>query len=89
MQKIIVLGSGCSSCKKTFDLVSKKVKELGIKAEVVKNEDITELLKHGIISTPAIIIDKKIVFVGGIPTEKDIESWFKKLPEKCSCVSGC
>lgn len=87
MKKIVVLGSGCSKCKKTYELVSKKVKDLGVEAEVVKDEDITLLLKYGVMSTPAVVVDDKIVFVGGIPSEKDIEGWFK--PSSCSCGGCC
>lgn len=86
MKKVTVLGSGCSKCKKVYELVSQKVKKLGIEAEVVKDEDITALLKYGVISTPAVLIDDKIVFAGGVPSEKDIEGWFK---QSCSCGGRC
>lgn len=84
MKKIIVLGSGCSSCKKTYELIDKKIKELGIDATVEKNEDITEILKYGIMTTPAVVIDGAIVHVGGIPAEHNIESWFCES-KGCCC----
>lgn len=86
MKKIVVLGSGCSKCKKTYEIVSQKVKDLGIEAEVIKDEDIASLLKYGVMSTPAVVIDDKIVYVGGVPSEKDVEDWFKL--SSCSC-GGC
>lgn len=86
MKKIVILGTGCSNCKKTFDLVSKKVKELNIEAEVIKDEDIASMLKYGVMSTPAVVVNDKIVHVGGVPSEKDIEGWFAIKPS-CSCGS--
>lgn len=86
METIIVLGSDCPSCKKTYELIASKVKELGIDATVEKNENINELLKYGVMSTPAVIIDDKIVHVGGIPSDKIITSWFN-APTTCGCKS--
>ena len=88
MKKIVVLGSGCSNCKKTYELISKKVKELGVEVEVVKDEEITSLLKYGVMATPAVVIDDKIVLVGAVPTEKDVEGWFKPQTS-CSCGGCC
>lgn len=89
MKNVIVLGTGCPSCKKTYELIDKKVKELGIKANVEKNEDIAELLKYGVMSSPAVVIDGKIVHVGGVPSEKDITSWFTKSSGCCCDGCGC
>ena len=87
MKNIIVLGSGCTNCKKTFELVDKVVKANGFDATVTKNEDITELLKYGVMSTPAVVINDKIVHVGGIPPEKDIIGWFGAT--NCACNGSC
>lgn len=89
MKTVIVLGSGCPNCKKTYELVDKKVKELKIDAKVEKNEDITELLKFGVMSTPAVVVDGKIVHVGGVPSEKDIIGWFNKASGCCCGSCGC
>lgn len=76
MKKIVVLGSGCSNCKKTFDLIKSQVEAMNLDAEVIKNEDIMALLTYGVMSTPAVIIDEKIVHSGSIPTIDEIKSWF-------------
>lgn len=57
--------------------VEKVVKELGIEAEIVKEEDIMEIVKSGIMSTPAVVIDNKVVYAGGIPDENEIKKWFE------------
>ena len=74
--EIKVLGSGCSNCKKTFEAVKKYVENNNIKANVIKDEDITSLLKYGAMSTPAVVINEKVVHSGGIPNENDIKAWF-------------
>ena len=88
MKTVIVLGTGCPSCKKTYEMIDKKVKELGIDTKVKKIEDIAEILKYGVMSSPAVVIDGKIVHVGGIPSEKDITGWFTKS-SGCCCGGGC
>ena len=68
MKNIKILGSGCCNCKITYANVEKVVKELGIEAEIVKS---------GIMSTPAVVIDNKVVYAGGIPDENEIKKWFE------------
>jgi len=77
MKNIKILGSGCCNCKTTYANVEKVVKELGIEAEIVKEEDIMEIVKSGIMSTPAVVIDNKVVYAGGIPDENEIKKWFE------------
>lgn len=77
MKNIKILGSGCCNCKITYANVEKVVKELGIEAEIVKEEDIMEIVKSGIMSTPAVVIDNKVVYAGGIPDENEIKKWFE------------
>lgn len=86
MKQVIVLGTGCPSCKKTFELINNIVKTNEFDANVTKNEDISELLKYGVMTTPAVVIDDKIVFVGGVPSEKEIIEWFSEHTSfNCSC----
>lgn len=77
MKNIKILGSGCCNCKTTYANVEKVVKELGIEAEIVKEEDIMEIVKSGVMSTPAVVIDNKVVYAGGIPDENEIKKWFE------------
>lgn len=56
-RKIIVLGPGCVKCKSTYENVVKAVAELGIDIEITKIEDIEEMMKYDVLTTPVLIID--------------------------------
>ena len=62
--KIEVLGTGCSKCKTLYENVKKALEESGTNAEILKVEDIPSIMKHGVMSTPALVIDGKIMFSG-------------------------
>ena len=73
--KIEILGTGCSKCNKTKEVIEKVLKNTGIKAEVVKVEDIETILKYGVMITPAVVIDGDVKIVGKVPDEKEIKKW--------------
>lgn len=62
--KIEVLGIGCAKCKTLYEAVQAAVKEKGVAAEIVKVEDIPSIMKYGVMSTPALVIDGRVVFSG-------------------------
>jgi small redox-active disulfide protein 2 len=62
--KIEVLGTGCAKCKTLYEAVQAAVKEKGVAAEVVKVEDIPSIMKYGVMSTPALVIDGRVMFSG-------------------------
>ena len=62
--KIVVYGPGCTNCKKTFEAAKDAVTTLGVDAEVVKIEDIQKMMEAGVMGTPALEIDGKIVSTG-------------------------
>ena len=64
--EIKVLGTGCSSCKALYATVEKVVKELGINASLVKEEDMEKILQYEVMSLPALVIDEKVVAKGKI-----------------------
>lgn len=72
--EIKVLGTGCSKCKATYEMVNKVVKENNINATVTKVEDIMEIMKYNVMNMPAIVIDGKIVLSGKTPGEKEIKN---------------
>jgi small redox-active disulfide protein 2 len=61
---IEILGTGCAKCKRLEKHVQRVVRELKVKADIRKVEDITEIMNRGIMMTPALAIDGKIVFAG-------------------------
>jgi small redox-active disulfide protein 2 len=75
--KIEVLGTGCAKCKATEKVVKKAVEELGIQAEVVKIEDLQDIIDRGVMMTPAVIIDGEVKIIGHIPTVDEIKKIIK------------
>ncbi len=71
--KIEILGSGCSKCKSVEKLVRNVVEELGIQADIVKVEDLQEIVNRGIMMTPAVFIDGEAKIVGRVPTADELK----------------
>lgn len=80
--EIAVLGTGCSKCKTLYERVKKVVEENKSSATVKKVEDITEIMKSGVIATPAVVIDGIVVMQGELPKESKIKEWiFNEKPD--------
>jgi small redox-active disulfide protein 2 len=71
--KIGVLGPGCPKCKKVFDNALRAVFELNLSAEVVKIENIQEIVNAGVMVTPALSVDGEIKSVGKVLTSDEIK----------------
>ena len=76
--KIQVLGTGCPKCNATTENVKKALAELGKTAEVVKVTDIKQMIEFGVMSTPALIIDGKLMVQGKAPNVVQIKDWIQK-----------
>ena len=74
MKKVQILGTGCPKCKKLYEAVQQVVKEHGIEAEVTKVEDINEIMKAGIMMTPALMIDGVVKVTGRIPKPDELKT---------------
>ena len=70
--KIEVLGPGCSRCKETFRVVRHVVEQSGLDAEVVKDESIERMMALGLLATPGVAVDGKIVVSGRIPKAEEV-----------------
>jgi small redox-active disulfide protein 2 len=77
MKKIKVLGPGCPKCKTTFHNVEEAVKQLGIEAEIIKVEDIEEMMKYNVLTTPVLVIDEQIKIKGRIAQIDEIKELLK------------
>ncbi len=71
---IKVLGTGCPKCKALEKATLEAVAEAGIDAQVSKVEDIVEIMNYGVMTTPAIVIDGKVVMKGRVPSVEEIKS---------------
>lgn len=74
MKKLQILGTGCPKCKKLHETTERVVKELGIDAEVTKVEDISEIMKFGIMMTPALAVDGVVKVFGRIPKLDELKA---------------
>jgi len=78
MSKTIkILGTGCPKCKTTTALVEEVVKENNIDAEIIKVEDIMEIMEYNVLSTPVLVIDEKIAVKGRVPSKTEIVELLK------------
>jgi len=70
-----ILGTGCTKCKLLHESVLKAVEESGATAEVRKVEDIAKIMEYGVMSTPALVKDGKVVSAGKLPTPKELAAF--------------
>ena len=75
MKHVKVLGTGCRNCQVTYRLIEEVAQARGVEIELEKVEKIDEIMRLGVLITPGVIVDGKIVHSGGVPDRKKIESW--------------
>ncbi len=78
MKDFKVLGSGCSKCVATAKLIEDIAQTKGVEVQVEKVTDLTRILGYGVMSTPGVVIDGKVVHAGGVPARSKVEAWFAK-----------
>ncbi|MBT4400041.1 MAG: thioredoxin family protein [Bacteroidetes bacterium] len=76
--EIKVLGTGCAKCIALEKAVRETVNENGIDAVVTKVEDIVEIMGYGIMTTPALVVDGKIIIKGRVPSSNEIKELLTK-----------
>lgn len=76
--KVEILGTGCPKCKKVTENAEAAVKELGIEVEIVKVQEINEIMKRGVMLTPAIAINGEVKASGKIPSVEEIKKWIEE-----------
>lgn len=76
MKNIKVLGTGCANCKNTLQLIDQVAQAKGVEIQLEKVEDLQQIMRFGVMSTPGVVIDGKVVHAGGVPARTKIESWF-------------
>jgi len=71
--EIKILGTGCSNCRSLEKATRLALAELNLDASVVKEEDITKIMSYGIMRTPALVVDEKVVVYGRVPSVAEIK----------------
>jgi len=77
--KIRILGPGCFRCQALYENTLMAVDELGLDAEVVKVEDIAEMLTRRMIGSPGLVVDDKLVMEGNVPTPHTLAEFLSEL----------
>lgn len=79
--EIKILGTGCTKCKSLEKLTREVVEKNGIQASIIKVEEITEIIKYNVMTTPALVINEKVEIKGRVPSAEEI---FKLLTQYSS-----
>lgn len=76
LKHVKILGTGCANCRNTLALVEQVAREKGVEIELEKVEDLPSIMGYGVMSTPGVVIDGKVVHAGGVPAKGKVEGWF-------------
>jgi small redox-active disulfide protein 2 len=77
MKQIKVLGSGCRNCEITANVIAQAAKEAGVEIEIEKVSDIAQIMAYGVMSTPGVVVDGKLVHAGGLPSPDQVRAWVR------------
>lgn len=75
--KIEILGMGCQKCNNLMENAKQAAAELGIDAEFVKVDDIKQIMKYGVMTTPALVVDGVVKVSGKVPSKEEIKGFLK------------
>lgn len=78
MREVKVLGPGCPKCRALEEEVRKAVAELGLPARVEKVADVGEIINYGVMLTPALVVDGRVVVSGRVPSREEIKKWLRE-----------
>lgn len=75
MKTIKILGSGCAKCRATQQVIEDALAASGLQANVEKVQDTLGIARYGVMCTPAVVIDEKVVHAGSVPTRAEVSTW--------------
>jgi len=75
MKNIKVLGSGCSNFRATSERIEQRANELQVEVELEKVEEIQDIMRYNVMSTPGVVVDGVVVHAGGVPKPAQIDQW--------------
>lgn len=73
--EVKVLGTGCSNCRTTAAVIEQVARAKGIPISLYKVEELRDIMSYGVMSTPGVVIDGKVVHAGGVPSRDKVEQW--------------
>ena len=98
MKEVKVLGTGCANCRATTQRIEQVAKDLGVPITLEKVEEIQDIMTYGILATPGVVVDGKVVHSGGVPSRDKVAGWFGASAEPvktatpitsaCGCAGG-
>lgn len=77
MKHVKVLGTGCRNCEITAKVIVQAAAEAGVEIELEKVTDLAQILSFGVMSTPGVVIDGKLVHAGGLPGPDQVRAWMR------------
>ena len=77
MVEIKVLGPGCVNCKRLEQIVNRVVESMGVEANVIKVTNYSVIVDLGVMQTPGLIINNKVLSSGRIPAVEEVEDWIR------------
>jgi small redox-active disulfide protein 2 len=79
MTNIKVLGAGCRNCRATIQLLETVARESGVAVDLEKVEEMQDIVRYGVLSTPGVVIEGRVVHAGGVPSRARVEEWLQGL----------
>ncbi len=73
-----ILGTGCTKCNTLGSVVKEVIKENNFDADIQKVEDIVQIMNYHVMSTPALVVNEKVVFSGRVPSKAEIKNFIEK-----------
>ena len=74
---IQVLGTGCAKCRNTIALTQRVAQARGAAITLSKVEEMRDIVGYGVMATPGVVVDGKVLHAGGVPTREKVEQWFR------------
>jgi small redox-active disulfide protein 2 len=78
MKHVKLLGTGCRNCEITAKVIAQAAAEAGVEIELEKVTDLAQILSFGVMSTPGVVIDGRLVHAGGLPAPDQVRAWMRE-----------
>ena len=85
MKSIKILGTGCANCNATMKLIEETAQAKDVEIQLEKVEDMATILGFGVMSTPGVVVDGKVVHSGSVPSSTKVEEWLSGKESCCGC----